>query len=68
MPPKRFGSLKYSEPGHQPRTSYKAAAGFSNGKLEVIRAELSDGAREAMPGRMMQRKLGLPVALPQQAW
>ena len=51
--------------------SYKGAAGFSlkpNRKLEAIRAELSEGAREATPGRMMQRKLGLPAALPQQAW
>jgi hypothetical protein len=54
-----------------PEASYKGAAGFSlepNSKAEVIRAEPSEGAREATPGRMMQRKLGLPAALPQQAW
>jgi hypothetical protein len=54
-----------------PGATYKRAAGASfelNRKLEVMRAEPSDGATDAMPGRIMQRKLGLPTVLPQQAW
>jgi hypothetical protein len=52
-------------------STYKGAGGFSlelNRKLEVIRAEPSEGVSEATPGRTMQRKLGRPDALPQQAW
>ena len=68
MPSKRSGR------GNIPslvNASYKGAAGLSlepNREVEAIRAEPSEGAREAMPGRMMQRKLGRPDALPQQAW
>jgi hypothetical protein len=50
-----------------PGASYKGAARFSlepNRKLEVIRAEPSEGPMEATPGRMMQRKLGLPARSP----
>jgi hypothetical protein len=34
----------------------------------VIQAKPSEGAMNAMPGSMMQRKVGRPAALLQQAW